>query len=69
MSTRGVTREMMEAAMDKPIVVIQQGPNRFLYLGTETVVVVQRDGIAITAYPSAEYTGVVRALSDFAARK
>jgi RHS repeat-associated protein len=66
---RGVTPELIRATVANPIVVLQQGGNRFLYLTEQAAVVITREGQVVTAWTQREFLpGVLEVLSVVGSR-
>lgn len=59
--TRGVTAPTILATLRNPVVVIQQG-GRYLYLSNNAAVVINAEGQVVTAWTSAQFTPVIRAI-------
>ena len=63
--SRGVSPQSLLTAVSDPTVVLQQAGNRYLYLTTDTAVVITGDGQVVTAWTSNEFLSrVQQILSD-----
>jgi RHS repeat-associated protein len=53
--SRNVTPELLRATVANPVVVLQQGGDRFLYLTEQAAVVITKDGQVVTAWTQWEF--------------